>query len=86
MRRASRELNSFAFWFLFLSTSGKFHRFSPDYVHDPSNRIQVLALNVFAPITEIGFDEFAIPVEADGTWTLERLASTEFIAHLGRVL
>lgn len=81
-----REVNTFPFFSAFLSTGGNFRQSSPDHVHDPSNRIQVLTRNAFAPITEIAFDEFAIPVSADGTWTLEALASTEYIAHLGRVL
>lgn len=41
---------------------------------------------MFPPITEISFDEFAPLVPADGTWTLDRLASTHQISHLGRML
>lgn len=86
LRRALRALNFLPFFALFLSTGGKFHHFSPDYTFDPSNRIQLEMLNLFPPITEVGLDEFATPVPADGTWTLDRLASTYHICHLGRSL
>ncbi|KAA1476428.1 hypothetical protein DENSPDRAFT_510994 [Dentipellis sp. KUC8613] len=54
-------------------------RFSAIYIHIPYPL-------PFLPITEIGFDEFADRVADDGTWRLQRLASTYHIAHLGRAL
>ncbi|TFY52771.1 hypothetical protein EVG20_g10410 [Dentipellis fragilis] len=40
----------------------------------------------FPPITETGFDEFADRAADDGSWSLQRLASTYQITHLGRSL
>lgn len=72
--------------FAFLATGGKFHQFSPDYTFDASNRVQRRVLDLLPPVTEIGFDEFAPRVVADGSWTLDHLASTHHLAHLGRSL
>lgn len=86
LRRALRVLKPFPFFSLFLSTAGKFHLFSPDYYYDASNRIQHQILDMFPPITETNFDQFAEKVAVDGSWTLDRVASTHHMAHLGRPL
>ena len=51
-----------------------------------STRLQHGAYRLPPPITEVGFDQFAEKVEAVQEWSLERLASTHYIAHLGRAL
>lgn len=86
LRRALRVLCQRPFFSIFLSTAGKFHLFSPDFLFDASNRIQYQHLDLFPPITETSFDQFAQKVSVDGTWKLGRLASTEYMASLGRPL
>jgi hypothetical protein len=69
MCRALRSLATFPFFTLFLSTSAKFHRLSasPQQQYDPLYCIRILKMDLFAPITKVGFDEFAEHVAADGT-------------------
>ncbi|TFY71749.1 hypothetical protein EVG20_g1246 [Dentipellis fragilis] len=86
IRRGLRALNKMPFFAIFLSTAGKFHHFAPNHDFDPSNRIKLLDCDLYVPITEIGFDDFANRISEDGTWHLGRLASTHHIAHLGRAL
>ncbi|KAF9011520.1 hypothetical protein BDZ89DRAFT_1167478 [Hymenopellis radicata] len=74
--RALYLIKSAPFWAIFLSTAAKFPRVAPD----PHYRL-------FLPITETGFDQFAERiVSGDPQWTLDRIASTHHIAHLGRAL
>ncbi|KAA1471223.1 hypothetical protein DENSPDRAFT_99917 [Dentipellis sp. KUC8613] len=84
--RGLRAINKMPFFAIFLSTAGKFRPFSPHHDFDPSNRIRLLDHDLFEPITEVGFDDFAERISEDGTWHLGRLASTYHIAHLGRAL
>jgi hypothetical protein len=86
LRHGLRLLVGQPFFSIFLSSAVKFHPFTPEPQYGPSNRIAMLKYDFFPPITETGFDEFADQVAADGTWSLERLASTRHMAHLGRAL
>lgn len=87
LRHAFHPLNTLPFFSLFVSTGGQSQEVAPDsWTYSSSNRVMLQVLNPFPPITEVGFDEFAERVPADGSWTLDRLASTHHIAHLGRSL
>ena len=86
LRRVLRTLLNVSFVSIFLSTAGKFHYFSPSPATEMSTRLQHGAYRLPPPITEVGFDQFAEKVEAVQEWSLERLASTHYIAHLGRAL
>ncbi|KAF8893733.1 hypothetical protein CPB84DRAFT_1732264 [Gymnopilus junonius] len=86
LRRALRTIKDAPIFSVFLSTAGKFHLFSPDIQFESSNRITTLVLHRFSPITEVGFDEFAVKVKPNGMSTLTQIASTHHMAHLGRAL
>lgn len=84
------ELRTLPFFSVFVAT-GRIERLHENpwplaHWHARSERTQVLKMHIFPPITEVAFDEFAVPAGLDGKWTLDRLASTHHIAHLGRVL
>ena len=81
--RAIRQMNVPSFWVLFLATSGKF---SPDTQYERPDRLAGDFIGTFPPITEIAMDQWAQDVPCDGTWSLDRIASTYNIAHLGRAL
>jgi hypothetical protein len=84
--RALRTLLGVSFVSVFVSTAGKFHYFSPSPAFDKSSRLQHGTHRMPPPITEVGFDQFAEKVDAVQEWSLDRLASTHHIAHLGRAL
>ena len=86
LRRSLRKIRKLAIFSVFLSTAGKFHLFSRDVRLEPSNRISTLDLELFSPITEVGFDEFAIKVNPTSGFLLAEVASTYRMAHLGRYL
>ena len=84
LRRAIRQMRRTpSLWVLFLATSGKF---SPDTQYERSDRLAGDFIGTFPPITEIPMDQWAQDVPCDGTWSLDRIASTYNIAHLGRAL
>lgn len=87
LRRAIRQMRRTpSLWVLFLATSGKFHLFSPDRQYERSDRLVKDLLRTFPPITEVEMDKWAQHVPCDGTWSLDRIASTYNISHLGRAL
>lgn len=87
LRRSLRKIRSQPFFSVFLSTAGKFHLFLPDTQFEASRRISTRTLQLFSPITEVGFDQFAIKVKSTGQLsTLREVASTNHMAHLGRSL
>ncbi|KAI0310330.1 hypothetical protein OF83DRAFT_1288185 [Amylostereum chailletii] len=76
-------MKNIPFFTVLLSTSAVFRTSPPDDPFDPRR----FNFNLFDPITETGFDEFASKVDVyDRTWTLSRVASTYHISHLGRSL
>ena len=85
LRRSLRKIRKLAI-FSVLSTAGNFHFFSRNVRLEPSNRISTLDLEMFSPITEVGFDEFAIEVNPTSGFLLAEVASTYHMAHLGRYL
>jgi len=86
LRRALRTILRYSFISIFLSTTGKFHYFSPSPEYDMSARLMHEELRMLPPITEVSFDQFAEKVDFVEKWPLARIASTHQIAHLGRAL
>jgi len=87
LRRALRTIKDLSFISVFLSTTGKFHYFSPSAEYDSSMRVMSRNLRMLPPITEVGFDLFAEKVDCiNEKWPLQRIASTYQIVHLGRAL
>ena len=85
--RALRAILRCSFISIFLSTTGKFHYFSPSPQYDPSARLMYEELRMLPPITEVGFDQFAQKVDYNREqWSIQRIASTHQIAHYGRAL
>ncbi|KAI0287898.1 hypothetical protein BC826DRAFT_916433 [Russula brevipes] len=71
------------FFFLFISTAGNFHDFSPETQWEPSTRIVFDSHLGFPPITETGFDQLAFTA-IEGQTTLEEVMTDRWITHLGR--
>ncbi|KAI0310214.1 hypothetical protein OF83DRAFT_1178803 [Amylostereum chailletii] len=85
LRDPLRQLREEPFFTVFLSTAGDFPLISPNPT--PTSSRFPSGLNTFNPITEVGFDQFSEKVVVgDSQWTLDRIASTQHIAHLGRAL
>jgi hypothetical protein len=85
LRRCMSEIIDLPIFTLFLSTAGKFHLFSLPRSEDYSTRI-VLGDNwVLPPITETGFDQFALNAK-EGEITLDRVMEDDWIFRLGRPL
>ena len=87
LRRSLHKIRRLPIFSVFLSTTAvNFNLFSPDVQFDSSNRIAMLNLELFSPITEVGFDEFAIKVNSTSSLSLAEVASTYRMAHFGRPL
>ena len=88
LRRAIREVVSLPIFAIFLSTTGKIHHFLPARPNDSSSPgcIQRGTLSSIRPFHEVGFDQLAEKVAGDGSWTLDMVTETKFIAKLGRPL
>jgi hypothetical protein len=71
---------------LSLSTSLKYMPvlLSPEPHHDPSSRSSNAKRAMFPPITELGFDQLALP--PNDPLTLRHVTTVEYISHLGRPL
>ena len=87
LRRCLSELDTVPIFSLFLSTAGKFQLFSPPRLLDYSSRITCGANWALPPITETGFDQFALDAK-EGEITLDRVVDVEdeWICRLGRPL
>ena len=85
LRRVFRGIVEFAIFSVFLSTAGRFHRFSPEKRQDPSGRIANSVLRLLHPISEISFDDIAFPAN-ENTVSLHRVVEMDWISHLGRPL
>jgi len=85
LRRILRETSNHAIFFLFLSTAGRFHLFSPEIRSDPSRRIQNSTLSTLDPITEVSFDDLAYDAP-EKEIMLARVVKMDWICHLGRPL
>ena len=85
LRRILRQINDLAIFSVFLSTAGRFDKFSPDIHWDPSARARDPEHRPLSPITEISFDDIAYPALKD-TVTMNRVVEIDWISHLGRPL
>jgi len=85
LRRILREASDHAIFFLFLSTAGRFHLFSPEIRSNPSRRIQNSTLSTLEPITEVSFDVLAYDAP-EKKIMLARVVKMDWICHLGRPL
>jgi hypothetical protein len=87
LRRVLRQIKHLQIFSLFLSTAGRFNKFSPDIHFDPSDRIrdQEPGNRPLDPISEISFDDIAYPALKD-TVTIDRVVDIDWICHLGRPL
>jgi hypothetical protein len=88
LRRFLRQIIDLPIFSLFLSTAGRFDKFSPVIrynhsvgsvqVREPDNR-------PLDPISEISFDDIAYPA-SKGTITIHKVVAIDWISHLGRPL
>ncbi len=85
LRRVLRQIKHLQIFSLFLSTAGRFNKFSPDIHFDPSNRARDRAHRPLDPISEISFDDIAYLALKD-TVTIDRVVDIDWICHLGRPL
>ncbi|KAH9934219.1 uncharacterized protein B0H18DRAFT_547792 [Fomitopsis serialis] len=69
----------------FLSTVGKLEQFAPHRQQETSGRIVMQRLDLFPPIIINPFDVLAERISGSG-WTLQQVASTHHMVHLGRPL
>ena len=85
LRRVLRQIQHLQIFSLFLSTAGRFDKFSPDIHSDPSARAREPAHRPLDPISEISFDDIAYPALED-TVTIDNVVEIDWISHLGRPL
>lgn len=81
--RALGCLRGQPFFTVFLSILPNFRAYGEA---KPNSQYSRTTSYMFSPIVVTPFDAFAEHVSVDGSWTLDRLASTHQIAHLGRSL
>ncbi|KAJ8517087.1 hypothetical protein ONZ45_g5701 [Pleurotus djamor] len=86
LRRSLRKILRLQIFTLFLSTTGSFYHFTPPPVVHPSSRLITKQLRFYRSITAVDFDILAKKVKLAEEPSLHKLASTDFIAHLGRPL
>ena len=85
LRRVLKQTSDHAIFYLFLSTAGRFHLFSPETSSDSSMLIQNLTLSTLDPITEISFDDLAYAAP-EYKVMLEQVVGIDWMCHLGRPL
>ena len=85
LRRILRQIKDLPIFSVFLSTAGRFEKFSPEIRSDPSARTRDPDNRPLSPITEISFDDIAYPASKD-TVTMNRVVDIDWISHLGRPL
>ena len=83
--RIFRAIVNYPIFSLFLSTAGRFSRFSPEQRLDPSTRIANSELYFLHPICEISFDDIAFPANENAV-SLRRVVEMDWMCHLGRPL
>jgi hypothetical protein len=72
LHRILRQIHHYQIFSLFISTAGRFNKFSPD-VHP------------LCPISEISFDDLALPALKD-TVMMQKVVEIDWMVHLGRPL
>ncbi|KAN0102363.1 hypothetical protein V8E52_012017 [Russula decolorans] len=88
LRRVLRQIIDLPIFSLFLSTAGRFDKFSPVIRYDPSAgsaRAREPDNRPLDPISEISFDDIAYPA-SKGTITIHKVVAIDWISHLGRPL
>jgi hypothetical protein len=85
LRRVLRQINDLPIFSLFLSTAGRFNKFSPDVHSDRPSWVIEPSYCPLAQISEISFDDIAYPA-SKGTITIDKVVSIDWISHLGRPL
>jgi hypothetical protein len=85
LRRVLRQIQHFPIFSLFISTAGRFEKFSPVIHSDPSARAREPDNRPLDPISEISFDDFAYPALKD-TIKMDSVVEIDWISHLGRPL
>jgi len=85
LRRCLVHIVDLPIFTLFLSTAGKFRHFSPEKKWEISSRVAQGRKWVLPPITETGFDQFALPAK-EGETTLDAVVQDQWICCLGRPL
>ena len=85
LRRVLRQIDRLPIFSLFLSTAGRFDKFSPVIRHDPSAQAREPDNLPLDPISEISFDDIAYPA-LKGTITIDNVVKTSWLSHLGRPL
>lgn len=87
LRRALSTIVELPIFTLFLSTMGNLEQLAPPPPKKASSRLMGRTLATFPPICLTRLDHFApFLKKLDKSWTLNRVASTYHIAHLGRPL
>ncbi|TFK79479.1 hypothetical protein K466DRAFT_592374 [Polyporus arcularius HHB13444] len=86
VRRCLRIIRELPIFALFLSTVGKLEQFSPPPQLGSSTRIVRTELRPFEPIVVTPLDVLAQRITGKKVWTLEEVASTYHMVHLGRPL
>jgi hypothetical protein len=85
LRRTLRGILDQPIFTLFLSTAGRFNRFSPEIRSDSSKRVINNNFKLLHPISEMCFDDLAYPAR-EYTVSLKRVVEMDWISHLGRPL
>jgi hypothetical protein len=85
LRRVLRQIQHHPIFSLFLSTAGRFEKFSPVIHSDPSTRARGPDNRPLDPISEISFDDIAYPA-LKGTIRIDSVVEIDWISHLGRPL
>ncbi|KAL0958082.1 hypothetical protein HGRIS_000258 [Hohenbuehelia grisea] len=91
LRSVLRGLSNDSLFAIFLSTTGKFSKFTPASGNDTSSRIVTRFLKPIPPFCDLGLDLLPrkyseMRLSISGSLTLERVSSEEFMVHLGRPL
>ena len=85
LRRILRQIDDLPIFSLFVSTAGRFDKFSPVIHCDPSARAGEPDNRPLDPISEISFDDIAYPA-LEGTVTIDNVVEIGRLSHFGRPL
>lgn len=86
LRRSMRPLRSLPIFGVMLATGGNIVASAPPTAYDPSARVRKHTFNPVQPSSLMPFDVFVDKIPNDGSWTLQRLASTFQLTRFGRPL
>jgi hypothetical protein len=86
VRQLLRSFRDLPIFSLFLSTTGKISQFTSAAEDDLSKRIIKGDLVAGQPLTDLGFDPFAVKISLNGNWDLKGLTEDAHICTMGRPL